>query len=413
MFQNVGQGLFYTGALERFNFVYDCGSENDLFRDLAISTYRNRELAEKRIDLLTISHFHDDHVNGLDTLLRKVDVHTVIVPYFDPVERLILSLRRIDVADWYYEFLAEPIPFLFRKGVKRVIIVGGSKGEERPPFSSEELPPFPPEESKRTEDEDPLYIRMPKDDELEKIIAKEEPSWKDFGLILSKKHEGFIAPKAVGNWIFRFFNYKVEEKRLRSFRKCLVTKKIDLQNNAAIKAAITNTNTRATLAKCYAKLRKDLNNTSLALYHGPVGMYEANFQTTNVCELERLGNSCFSCRSFGPRCWFDRCENLGHFLTGDLSLNYAKKHLELMKHYRNQFHSMSTCQLPHHGAKGNWNNQILSKAQNCALWVASSGFSNSYGHPDIDVVLSILNARRFFMHNCEFNKVVSQGIVQW
>jgi len=38
-FQNVGQGLFYTGMIDSFNFVYDCGSENDVFRDLALSSY--------------------------------------------------------------------------------------------------------------------------------------------------------------------------------------------------------------------------------------------------------------------------------------------------------------------------------------------------------------------------------------
>jgi len=27
-FHNVGQGLFYSGKIENFNFIYDCGSEN-------------------------------------------------------------------------------------------------------------------------------------------------------------------------------------------------------------------------------------------------------------------------------------------------------------------------------------------------------------------------------------------------
>ena len=412
-FQNVGQGLFYTGTIERFNFVYDCGSENPVFLDQAIDTYWNVELAKKKIDLLTISHFHDDHVNGLEELLQKVPVHTVVVPYFDAIERLILSLRRIDTSEWYYKFLAEPLPYLFNKGAKRVIIVGGSKGEERSPLSSDEGFRSPSERSNRVEDGDPLNIQMPDDGDLAKRVDTEEPDWKNMGSILVKKHDGFIAPKDVSKWIFRFFNYKVDEKRIRAFRKCVESKKIDLSDNNSIKKAITNPNTRAILTKCYKMLRKNLNDTSLTLRHGPVGKYNATFHTINSCNSRYFCISCGSEHTFGPRCCFDRSDSFGHLLTGDLSLNYSKKHLELFKHYRNELQRTSLCQLPHHGAKLNWNCQLLREAQNCFSWVASSGFSNSYAHPGIDVVLDILNARRFFIHNCEFNKVISVGTVRW
>ena len=74
-FHSVGQGAFYTEefrsvARPRFTTVYDCGTETaegnmDIPLNQQIRDFKFR-LRNKEIDLLFISHFHGDHVNGLD-----------------------------------------------------------------------------------------------------------------------------------------------------------------------------------------------------------------------------------------------------------------------------------------------------------------------------------------------------------
>lgn len=89
-FHPIGQGAFYTEVFRgtdgsRFVMVCDCGTETgakDMEKDLdaQISELILSLGAKPFIDLLFISHFHDDHINGLDKLLGGVMVGTTIIP---------------------------------------------------------------------------------------------------------------------------------------------------------------------------------------------------------------------------------------------------------------------------------------------------------------------------------------------
>lgn len=75
-YHGIGQGMFYTGKIDfgngepAFNFVYDCGtsSRQQLLKN-AITAYHAN--CSHSIDLLILSHFDDDHINGLDSLLKN------------------------------------------------------------------------------------------------------------------------------------------------------------------------------------------------------------------------------------------------------------------------------------------------------------------------------------------------------
>jgi len=92
IFHNVGQGLFYSGRInEKFNFVYDCGSENFKYLKLAINRYLN--FYKNNIDMLVISHLHKDHINGLDYLLRHKKTNICFLPYLTETERLFVLAK--------------------------------------------------------------------------------------------------------------------------------------------------------------------------------------------------------------------------------------------------------------------------------------------------------------------------------
>jgi len=80
-FWNVGQGLFYTGSLfgGEFNFVYDCGGKSSKAVKLLINEYLKTTTT---IDALFISHFHNDHINGIEYLKHKCRIKELFIPYY-------------------------------------------------------------------------------------------------------------------------------------------------------------------------------------------------------------------------------------------------------------------------------------------------------------------------------------------
>lgn len=81
-FHNVGQGLFYSGSLYdgEYNFIYDCGS---MKRSQVINIVKDycKNLSKNYVDFLAISHFHSDHISGIDELRKRVSIRRVFLPY--------------------------------------------------------------------------------------------------------------------------------------------------------------------------------------------------------------------------------------------------------------------------------------------------------------------------------------------
>ncbi|MBU7030393.1 MAG: MBL fold metallo-hydrolase [Theionarchaea archaeon] len=442
-FNKVGQGLFYSGDIGGVNFVYDCGCASNFIKNLGkkvIGPYKKR-LRRKTIDLLVISHFHDDHTNGLQSLLRNITLNTVVLPYFTPIERLILALRA-DFPRWYYTFLRDPVFFFIERGAKKIIIISGDEGERgAPPI---EIPSNPPEgdestewmkkvdiERKYFEEIDPRKLdirkmdfkrldiegmRTGKDKELEDAILESDPGWKKFigKELLVKNHDKWI--KVSGVWMFRFFNCKLkkEKEKLDEFKTCLKKKKIDPSNPDSIKDAIIKDSLRKKIRECYDEtLDESLNNTSLMVYHGPLG---DNTSISYInCGKGLSFNDCLHFYSSKRRekCFhFDR-NKMGQFLTGDINLNKDKKYNEIKTHYTNFFGTVMLSQIPHHGSKKNWRSDILHDLGTCNRWVASSGCPNSYGHPHREVILDILENERCFCWSNQHCRFFMEGIVAW
>lgn len=76
---DVGQGQCILLRQGDFLTVVDCGgSSYDDAGDLAANYLQNAGCS--RIDLLVLTHFHDDHANGVPQLLRRLDVEMLAVP---------------------------------------------------------------------------------------------------------------------------------------------------------------------------------------------------------------------------------------------------------------------------------------------------------------------------------------------
>jgi len=90
-FFGVGQGLFHAGIIDKgdgsfFSFVYDCGAteKNKDSLKSSILAFKSKLMQygkDNHLDLLIVSHFHDDHISGLPDLLSGMTVGKVILPY--------------------------------------------------------------------------------------------------------------------------------------------------------------------------------------------------------------------------------------------------------------------------------------------------------------------------------------------
>lgn len=114
-FWNVGHGLFSSGKIkstngEEFVWVYDCGSKNKSHLNSVVIPNMKKKYPKSEIDLLAISHFHEDHISGINTLLgkgtgNKRSIKHILLPYYHPWERLIVAvLAGVDPITYQNEY---------------------------------------------------------------------------------------------------------------------------------------------------------------------------------------------------------------------------------------------------------------------------------------------------------------------
>ena len=120
----IGQGCFYAERLF-FNgiaktIIYDCGSCSNGRLWKEIDMFGNNV-----IDFLILSHFHVDHINGVEKLRDKREIRNVIIPKIDPLDILFYLGSDNTVA----EILLDPESFF---GENTNVIRISSEGEREP-----------------------------------------------------------------------------------------------------------------------------------------------------------------------------------------------------------------------------------------------------------------------------------------
>lgn len=328
---SVGDGFCYEGMIindqrEVYHFVIDCGSEapkHKAQRKGQLSTefdcsFRLEEITDRiashgeHIDLFILTHFHADHYNGYKELLAKTRIDKVIMPYLYPEERLCVMIN--DDMDMYgsdVEFLINPYAAVLNlcrenNPDAKLILVRGSRNNQDDRNQNEPL--LTENTGWGVEHEDTANII-----ETENI----DPS-----------HARVVRTLASGtgipgfDWMFKLFNLEVDESKLsdlRNFVGKMTAQKLDSLIN-------TSKSTLKTKYKVIAQyLYKDLNNTSVVTYHGPIKVQH-------------------------------RC---GTLMTGDIDLNHGIAD-EILSFFQNELNRIALFSIPHHGSNKNWNSQFIS-----------------------------------------------------
>jgi len=409
-FHPVGQGLFYSGRIGDFRFVYDCGTASGKQHlDYAIASY---DSYNDPLDLLVISHFHNDHLNGISQLLKKTGgAKEVVIPYLSPFERLMVAAEyavnnELDVLNnEYLEFLKNPWAYLTERGCDHVtFLLPGEDVKDRPYR----------DEGSGNQERYWSGRPLPKEqfDELE-------------------ASPGNVHIREGSNnyrtdvWAFKFYcqlglgSREAIENELREFVPA-----IDPDDIAGVLSDRLDD-----LKSVYFSIfggSAGQNSTSVMCCHGPITPggradgslswnKEARLADPNYCGQEYMPGAIGRCffRMYGyvflekampcGRCLLPALQ----MLTGDVKISLN----EYQAHFRDELDLVGLFQLPHHGSNNCWHRRLPSVHPKCGLWVASFGLGNGYGHPSRRIVQDLAAASRWMVLCNEVQRaVVEAGI---
>ena len=336
----VGQGAFYTEKIEfesqSYNVVYDCGSGNGKNASVVL----NREIASSYssddvIDILFISHFDNDHINGIKELeKRTARIRNIVVPLIEP-------------ADYWFYCIETPTFQSFYEWLGRV---ADKVYRVRPNI-----------ENGQTQLGGSLQIDISENN----------------GGIIDVNSATMFRLQAGIDWCYIPFNYdqKVrigilrEELNSLGLHESVFEEWEEIEKNIdKIKAAYKNV------------VADGANKTSLILYSGGI-------------------NGKYHCHDFQSYYCYSRFRNFLHYgysqegclYFGDNDLNQANILDDLKCKLNIVKDRIRTFQLPHHGAKRNFNAGIFGFNSHRKVFFVSFKCNNMYAHPSTSVVTDVLN----------------------
>jgi len=380
-FAKAGQGLFYNGLLvdqggRSFSFVYDCGTL-DAASVLMNSISEHKALIGQRLDLLSVSHFHQDHVSHIPELIDGLELGTVVIPFVRPELRLLLAAQYDDISDDgdRIRMYGDPEMYFIAHGAERVIIASGDEnknGNDKFDFFGK-----PPEEYPQKEGKENLNHTV--------IIGNKTSA--DTTLFTNKADEyrgcfSIVAPSYL--WEFRFKNLYYDCMRSNFWGD--ITKLLERHNNS-FDEILKNKTYIKQLQKIYRdNFEGKFNDTSLILLSRPLRRGWLVDKLSCWCNCSMV---CSDCK--------DECidDYLNHgqaatLLLGDLTEDYKlfDRYFHRIENHISQIPQI--IQTPHHGAKIKHHSfcrefcHDLNRGRHLPIMlVASYGIKNRYGHPHL------------------------------
>lgn len=405
----VGQGAFYT---EKFynrgednaehTVVFDCGSKTKIggAKKVCIERIVNNSLdSNQHIDILFISHFDIDHVNGIGYLLdrgRKIDY--VVLP-------------QIDSYQWFYivedvcssnNDAREASSLVF--DLRRRLEKNGIKVLQVKPI--EEEPRLIPNDDEFPANEDSTQnnIRQPEIDSISGIYDK---SLSDNGSYINSG-----VPFSMGiQWVYIPSNFTYE--RNIDDLKCKIDDILSKDRKFDDATSISELNSeelvdfihrnRKAINDVYDKVFPDTNASSLCVYSGVADTKLKSISYPYWFTYEHCLHYFYD-YGFGNR--------EGCLYTGDSVMTKGQNMLKVdfvlnsILHWRSR---LVTIQLPHHGSKNNFGGDSFAKLEAALtfsrnkklhplLFFASFGDHNSYGHPSDSLIDFLVSKERVYYH---------------
>ena len=340
----VGQGAFYVEKFEnKKNIIYDCGSmdNKNKISNLIENCFERNEI----IEAIFISHLDEDHMNGVEELLKKCEVKRICFPLITEEMKLILKIKIMieeAIGSSYSEFVKEFIENP-EKAIKKII------------------------EKEKIELIEILSIGEENKREIDKEIIKNNKIKR-----IEKKSGEDIAQEIKGleyngnKWELIPYNFK-QEIRINEFKENLKKEFKDEISLEKVEEIWKNNkdNSKEKIKKAYKNIKGSLNTNSMTLFSGIIQDEKSYYNTS-------ISNYIYA--------------KVGCLYTGDYEAKGKNKWETLEKAYQNYWKWIGFIQVPHHGSSHNCNDNLITKN---AIYFISVGKKNRYKHPSLEVVHDI------------------------
>lgn len=373
-----GQGFFHSGRVRtgsrEVRYVFDCGSFSPKALTREIEEFARRSPGE--CDLLYLSHFHEDHVNGLPELFLVTHFKNVIIPLVPPVDRLYVLAAAVAagsfISTWYEDLIADP-PSAIRELDPEVNVI-----EVEPPLDDDgegSNSAFPGEDRpvSQREEEDPEESGSSEDPELS--VGRRS--------VLSGRGSRGGVVGWLPVWEWQTMTTKFAGSRREGFLDALAghmgVSRAALDALMATPAGVQNIvrSHKDELVDAYDSLFADLNLSSLVLYSGPAVEMKLPGHTHRTRTRVERGE--IHAWEIEP----------GWFGTGDQSMG-PWRCKEVTTFFGSRLARVGSAALPHHGARGSFSSAFLGLfGTNVPVLSASVGLATRYEHPHLDVLLKV------------------------
>lgn len=353
-FHPVGQGTFYTERHiddennKEFTIVYDCGSTTfkTRFERFIKSTFSKGQV----IDILFISHFHADHINGIQFLKDHCNIKKVILPLLSEETDVLLKIANYFESNSTFDDLIDSPQDFFGN------VVSITKIRQVEPNSEINLT-------------EPIVV-------TEVNLPSELPSGTALQLIKNS------------TWCFIPFNYQHDSCK-QQFEIALRSEGVTLKDLTSIDEIEKN---KKIIKKAYQSVDGDLNSNSMILYSGK-------------CKPSKDFTDCFNGLHYYRRYYQPLKDFRGLsacLYMGDVDLNEPQIVSDIQRKLILLKQCIGTIQIPHHGSTHNFNKSIMNSKELCAIF--SFGKNNAYGHPS-DKVIDEVVANDSFPHFVTEDKI--------
>lgn len=415
LFENLDEGLFHSGCIydkengKSTNYIYMAGN---YCRNLKPKKVRNveseKETIPEVVDILIMGGYSIAYIKRLIYIVKNFEVKKVILPYFAPIQRLVLTeyiIERDEYAKECVHYLQDPYAFLREIGIENIyFLYNNDAGLYREP---EELP-----EGCRFEPADAQTLHLVKEME---------------GYELPVVKAGYIIEN---KWLFYFGSYGLELQVLSEFTKEYFRHAEHVHHTLHGK---TNDymHQMQELIQEYIRKFGSASATSIAMFLGPLYgsprendsfMVEKEFSRRERCKawLKQKHDNCCTCVI---RCMHDKDYDImqhhkdigrdeprfGMLLLGNVNLKmFYSQVADRFQKLRTRVRGIA---IPNCGNKEDWNVNILqmSSAQERIYWICTRHDTTA---PIVvnDIVLYSSN-NRFLCLDKEMGSCISGYIV--
>lgn len=356
-FMPVGQGCF---TIEEFecgkNVVFDCGTTTSIGKkiprkQILLNQMKKMHMRNKDsrliMDKVFISHFHEDHINGLSLLLDKCHVNTIYLPYLTPSEQIITLTLMCD-------YLEDSDDLLYQN------LVTGKKINE--------------------------------DDSKTNVIYVSAERNRNENIQMGVMHSGqsIITEYAKGDikpWVYIPYTFD-NKTRTAQFINQLHEKGIndEVQNEILNTRFWKNRTLIKMIKEAYESICHDINLTNMVVYSG-------------TDEVEG------KCVQYVP---VDICSpkmEKGCLYMGDYCIKDNVVWNDLRDVYKDVWDKIGTFTVPHHGSSKNYNVKF---ADVNAYYVINAGSKNKYQHPNKGVLRLLAEKERsvFWVNELDTSEAV-------